>query len=138
MRVKLLTGAAALALTACTVLATVAPASAAPRGWHGGWRGGGGWSRGGLGWGGIAAGAAIAAATAPLWGPNYYDYTYGYGPYDGGYGPGYGYGAYSYGPSAPMVAEGGGGVAWCQANFRSYNPATGLYLGYDGQYHPCS
>ena len=31
----------------------------------------------------------------------------------------------------------GGGVAWCQAHFRSYNPATGTYLGNDGRHHPC-
>ena len=42
MRSKLLGGAAAVALTACTVLATSAPASAAPWGWHRGWHGGGG------------------------------------------------------------------------------------------------
>jgi len=28
-------------------------------------------------------------------------------------------------------------VAYCAQRFRSYNPATGLYFGYDGQYHPC-
>jgi len=28
-------------------------------------------------------------------------------------------------------------VAACEARFRSYNPATGTYLGFDGARHPC-
>jgi hypothetical protein len=27
--------------------------------------------------------------------------------------------------------------AYCHARYRSYNSYTGLYLGYDGQYHRC-
>jgi hypothetical protein len=129
MRSKLLGGAAALALTACTVLASAAPASAAPWGWrHGGY----GYGRGyGWGPGAIAAGivgGAFAAATSPLWAPGYsgyYDYSPGYA-----YGPSYGYVA-----APAMVA--GDSVAYCQQRFRSYNPSTGMYLGFDGQYHPC-
>jgi hypothetical protein len=126
MRSKLLGGAAAVALTACTVLATSAPASAAPWGGHRGW---GGWHGGG--WGGAVAagviGGAVAAATSPLWAPGYYDYYPGYA-----YGPSYGYAV------APAAVVGGGdSVAYCESQFRSYNPATGMYLGYDGQYHPC-
>ncbi len=124
MRSKLLGGAAAVALTACTVLATSAPASAAPWGWHRGWHGGGGWG------GAIAAGViggALAAATSPLWAPGYYDYDPGYA-----YGPGYGYAV----APAPVIGV-GNSVAYCKSRFRSYNPATGTYLGYDGQYHPC-
>ncbi len=30
-----------------------------------------------------------------------------------------------------------GGLAYCEQHFRSYNPATGTYLGYDGVRHPC-
>lgn len=30
-----------------------------------------------------------------------------------------------------------GHVAACQARYRSYNPATDMYLGYDGNYHYC-
>jgi BA14K-like protein len=119
MRAKLLTSAAALALTACTVLATAGPASAAPWGWHHGWHGG--WGLGGLAAGVI--GGAVAAATSPLWAPGYY----GYGP---------AYPVYDYTPPAPVVV-GGGGLGWCEAHFRSYNPATGMYLGYDGLYHRC-
>lgn len=73
------------------------------------------------GWGaplaGFAAGAIIGGALASQ-GP----YYYGPGPY---YGPP----AYAYAP--------GRSVAYCESRFKSYNPATGMYLGYDGQYHPC-
>ena len=117
MRSQLLAGTAALFLTGCTVLATAAPASAAPR-----------WHHNGFWPGAIAAGVisgAVAAATSPLWAPGYYDYYPGYppGPY------------YDYSPGAPAVA--GADAGWCQAHFRSYNPATGAYLGFDGQYHSC-
>jgi hypothetical protein len=129
MRSKLLSGIAAVALTAGTVFATTAPASAAPWGWHRGW-----------GWGGAVAagvvGGALAAATSPLWAPGYYDYAPGYA-----YAPAYNYDTYAYAPgpyvaTAPAVVA-GGDVAYCQARFRSYNPSTGTYLGFDGQYHPC-
>ena len=43
---------------------------------------------------------------------------------------------YYYGPPA-YAYEPGGSVAYCEQRFKSYNPATGLYLGYDGDYHPC-
>lgn len=144
MRAKLMTGAAALALTTCTILASAAPASAQWRGgWHGGWHGG-------YGWGGALAagvvGGAVAAVTAPLWAPGYYDYYggYPYGPYGyGNYGNYGSYDTYDYvpGPAAavapgPMVAQ-GGEVAWCEARYRSYDPTTGTYLGFDGMRHPC-
>ena len=29
------------------------------------------------------------------------------------------------------------GVEYCIQNFRSYNPDTGFYLGFDGRYHRC-
>jgi len=125
MRSKLLSGAAALALIAGTAVATASPASAAwgwHSGWHGGWHGGWGWP------GAVAAGViggAVAAATSPLWAPNYYDYY-----------PGYAYEPYYAAPPAAVVA-GGGNVTWCEAHYRSYNPATGMYLGYDGLHHPC-
>lgn len=31
----------------------------------------------------------------------------------------------------------GDNVAACEARYRSYDTSTGLYLGYDGNYHPC-
>jgi hypothetical protein len=46
--------------------------------------------------------------------------------------PYYGYG---YAP-APRYRY-GSHDAYCHARFRSYNSATGLYLGYDGRYHRC-
>lgn len=133
MRSKRLAGAAALALAACTVLASAAPA-AAQRFWHRGygwgWRGGYGWRVPGVA-AGVAAGvigSALAAQTSPYWGSGYYDYYPGYA-----YAPGY---TYAPGYVYNYVAA-GGDTSWCQAHFRSYNPATGMYLGYDGRYHPC-
>ena len=38
---------------------------------------------------------------------------------------------------APGYGGGGDWLAYCSSKYRSFNPATGLYLGYDGQYHPC-
>ncbi len=119
MKSKLLASAAALALTACTIVATAGPASA--RGWHHGFGFGGAIAAG-------VIGGALAAATSP-WGPGYYDYYPGYA-----YAPGPVYDYYP-GPVAPVV--GGGNVAWCEAHYRSYNPATGMYLGFDGAHHPC-
>ena len=102
--------------------------------WVGGWRGGGwGWRGRGWGWGfggGLAAGALIGGALAA-------PYYYGGGPYygDAYYAdPGYadpGYYAQPYG------GGGGGGVEYCMQRFRSYNPNTGTYTGYDGRQHPC-
>ncbi|HWV41999.1 BA14K family protein [Pseudorhodoplanes sp.] len=63
--------------------------------------------------GGLALGAAIAgAASAP--------------PPPPGYAP-----APGYAPPPPDW------IAYCASKYKSFNPATGLYLGYDGQYHPC-
>lgn len=93
------------------------------------WRGRGGWGWGGVG-AGLAAGAliggAIAAGSAPYYG-------YGYGPYYG-YGPAY--------APAPVVVEpgyvgGGDDVGYCMQRYRSYDPGSGTYLGYDGLRHPC-
>jgi hypothetical protein len=28
-------------------------------------------------------------------------------------------------------------VAYCMQRYKSYDPASGTYLGYDGQRHPC-
>ncbi len=41
---------------------------------------------------------------------------------------------------APAPVYGGGGnahVQWCLNRYRSYNPRTDQFLGYDGQYHYC-
>lgn len=53
----------------------------------------------------------------------------------------YYYGPYYYGP--PVVYEPGyapapaGDAAACARRYRSYDPATGTFLGYDGARHPC-
>ena len=98
------------------------------RGWRGGYRGGyregyrgGGLVGAGLGLGlGIAAGVggAIVGATQPY---GYYDYAPGYA-----YGPGYSQGY-----------AGGDEVAYCIQRFRSYDPGSGTYLGFDGLRRPC-
>jgi hypothetical protein len=78
--------------------------------------GGGGW-----GWGfgaGLVGGAIIGGALAA---------PYYYRPY---YGPYY-YPAPAYGPGP------GDPVAYCMQRFRSYDPSSGTYLGYDGLRHPC-
>lgn len=80
----------------------------------------------GLGIAGALIGGAIIGATQQPYG--YYGY-----PGPGYYGPGY------YGPAyvvAPPYA-GGGAVAYCAQRYRSYDPYSGTYLGYDGYRHPC-
>jgi hypothetical protein len=79
--------------------------------------------RGGWGWGaplagGLIAGALIGGAlAAPYYAPGYY--------------PGPVYGVPAYGPPP------GNAIAYCMQRFRSYDPASGTYLGYDGYRHPC-
>ncbi len=73
----------------------------------------------GLGIAGALIGGAIIGATQPY---GYYGYPTGY------YGPAYG---------APAPYIGGDAVAYCVQRFRSYDPYSGTYLGYDGLRHPC-
>ena len=94
------------------------------------WRGGGrgGWGGRGWGYGGFAAGAIIGGAFAS-------PYYYGYGPrpYYDGYAP-------YYAPPPPppaYMAEDGGDVSYCMRRFKSYDPRSGTYLGFDGNRHPC-
>jgi hypothetical protein len=92
--------------------------AAEARYWHGGGWHGGGWRGGGWGYygGGFAAGAIIGGLlAAPYYGIPFY------GP-----GPGY-----YYGPPA------GDDVGYCMQRFKSYDPGSGTYLGYDGYRHPC-
>jgi hypothetical protein len=110
-------------------------------GWHGGWRGDRGWWGPGAIVGGIVGGALAAA--------NPYGYDYGY---DSAYGPGYaydsapGYSGYGYaagnsgyGYAAPegYGAPQAGAMSYCMSRFRSFDPASGTYLGYDGARHSC-
>jgi len=75
----------------------------------------------------------VPAATSPNWSPDYFGYV-----------PGRSYG---YGP-LPYVSQGGAfvpshrlastvGDAVCAQHFRSYDPASGTYLGRDGRRHAC-
>jgi hypothetical protein len=79
------------------------------------------------GFGGLAAGFAVGAIIGGALAAPYY---YGPGPYyDDAPPPAPAY-------SAPAPAA-GDAVAYCMQRFRSYDPQSGTYLGYDGQRHPC-
>jgi len=107
-------------------LRNAAPAAVETVQWRRGWRGGGGWGWRGAG-AGFIAGAIIGGALAAP----YYGYGYGYpGPYYAE--PPVVYGAPVYG--APVAGD---AVAYCMQRFRSYDPGSGTYLGYDGLRHPC-
>jgi hypothetical protein len=92
---------------------------------------------GGFGYGGLGLGLGLGLAAA--------DYGYGYYPdyyYGGPVAPAYGYAPVAYGTAAaPAPAAdqttAANQTASCEARFKSYNPATGTYLGYDGKRHPC-
>lgn len=101
--------------------------------WHGGrnWSGRHGYHhrRGGF-WPGFATGVAVGGLGS---------YAY-YGGYGGGYGyydDPYYYSGYYDEPSVAVVQDGGGDSAYCAQRFKSYDPASGTYLGYDGRRHPC-
>jgi hypothetical protein len=121
-----LTATAASAMPANLALKNAASGAVETVRWRGGW----GW-----GLGGFAAGAIIGGAIAR---PYYYGGYYPYGYYGA-------YPAYDYPPPAPYYggpAYGGGPVGgsdagYCAQRYRSYDPATGTFLGYDGQRHPC-
>ncbi len=116
MRTSLRT--AGLAAAALAAMLTVAgPAMARP--WHHHRHGYGG------------AGAAFGFFTGALIGGALASRPY-YGPY--AYGPGYG--AYAYSPGY-VVTDDSADVQYCMQRFKSYDPARGTYLGYDGIRHPC-
>jgi BA14K-like protein len=54
--------------------------------------------------------------------------TYGFGQPNRGY---------AYGPSAELGRPGRGDIEWCETRFRSFDPATGTYVGFDGIRHAC-
>jgi hypothetical protein len=74
--------------------------------------------RRGYGYGGAAVGLGIAGA---LIGGAIIGATQPYGP--------------AYVAPAPYI--GGDAVAYCVQRFRSYDPYSGTYVGYDGLRHPC-
>jgi hypothetical protein len=87
----------------------------------------------GCGWGiaaGVLGGAIIGSAIANSH-PYYYD-----GPYGGPYGPAPVYGPGPYGPGPGYYAD-DDAVRYCMSRFKSYDPRSGTYLGYDGYRHPC-
>jgi len=103
------------------------------RNWQGGnWQGGNRWAggddrryrRGGGFWPGVAVGAAIGGSYAYYGGSGYYD-------------PGYYDDSYYDDSAAVAAATEGGDAAYCAQTYQSYDPASGMYLGYDGQWHPC-
>jgi uncharacterized protein YcfJ len=75
--------------------------------------------RRGFGWG-VGAGIVGGAIVGGILGNPYY---YGPGPYYPA--PGY---------IGPLP---GNAVAYCMQRFKSYDPGSGTYLGYDGYRHPC-
>jgi hypothetical protein len=96
--------------------------------------------------------AVVPASADPMWGNHGHwhhgpDVGFGFsfgGPYygyDGYYAPGYAYdyGEPDYGPPAyaPPAYASNDAEAYCASRFRSYNPVTQSYTGYDGLQHPC-
>jgi hypothetical protein len=98
--------------------------------WNGGRWNGGRW-HGGRWWPYAAVGVGLGLAAWPYYGGyGYYDDYYPYvdetyvdpGYVDGGYvEPGYG----------------DDGVAYCTRRFRTYDPASGTYVGKGGRRYPC-
>jgi hypothetical protein len=78
---------------------------------------------------GLAAGSAFGYYGA--YDPYYYD-DYAYNDYyDGSYDTGYPV------DTGVVVSSAGGDPSYCAQRYRSYDPATGTYLGFDGLRHPC-
>ena len=92
---------------------------------------------------GVATGAAIASGgygygySDPYYGDNYaYDPNYGDSyAYDNGATFDAGIPLATFNQPAPAAVT--GDASYCAQRYRSYDPASGTYLGYDGQRHPC-
>ena len=96
------------------------------------------WGGRGFGPGAFVAGAILGGALlAPrFYGPRYY----GPGPYyaPGAYGPGLYYADPGYADPGPYADPSGGDpVTYCLQRFKSYDPRSRTYLGYDNFRHPC-
>jgi hypothetical protein len=74
-------------------------------------------------------------------GPRYSHRRHGFQHFHGGYwystpwwiGP-----SISLGLSVPSYGYGGGHVEWCLNRYRSYDPGSDTYMGYDGYRHRCN
>jgi len=93
-------------------------------GWHGGYRHGGGFIPGAIA-GALIGGAIASQGYGYYGGPGYY---YEPGHYDDQY--------YDDDAVAPAPA-GDDAVTYCMQTYRSYDPASGTYQGFDGLRHPC-
>ena len=83
---------------------------------------------------GIGAGAA-ALATGALIGGAIASQNQGYYPAQTY--PPYSDPGYVYSDAAPVMYNNGDSVAYCEQTYRSYDPDSGTYLGYDGFRHRC-
>jgi hypothetical protein len=75
---------------------------------------------------------------------HHHHYHHHHHHHGGGFFPGFAIGALIGGlmaapPPRPDYYDGYGGrsVEWCLHHYRSYDPESGTYLGYDGYRHPC-
>ena len=135
------------------VAASTSSASAGWRGPYGGWHGGpppGAWG-GRPGWG-YGPRPGWGYGPRPGWGGGYYGPGY-YGG-NGWYGPGAAAAGaiIGLGVGAAIAGAANGGyqvappygqvgwrehVAWCEGRYRSYNPSTDTFTGYDGNTYRC-
>jgi hypothetical protein len=128
-------------------LSAAVPAQTETVRWHGsGWRGAAPFV------GGLAAGAVVGGVLGSngysYRGPAYDGYpetyadNYAYGGYASNYADNYAddYYADNYGGGNyrdNYAGEGGDAIASCAQRFRSYDPGSQTYLGYDGIRHSC-
>lgn len=116
----------AMPSSSALVIERSAPARAEQIGWRRGW----GWGVGAGVVGGVIIGRALTA-------PYYYEpYPRAYYPGEAYYADGYYPGRYRVAPAIEDVEE-DEAEAYCIQRFRSYDPESGTYLGYDGLRHPC-
>jgi hypothetical protein len=79
---------------------------------------------------GFVAGLAAGSALGYGYDPSYYGDDYAYNGYDNGYDAGYPV-------DSEVVVSSGGDASYCAQRYRSYDPASGTYLGFDGLRHLC-
>jgi hypothetical protein len=92
--------------------------------WNGNWHGGRFHHHHGF-FPGAAFATGVALGSAYAYGPDYYYDDYAYGP------------DYTYGTDVAVVPDTGVDASYCAQRYRSWDPASQTYLGYDGQRHPC-